>query len=146
MISARITCPPGALPTAVPSPGVPGRKSSHPPPGNAPHSNCSALLRSLRITKTIVNPCAARYKGKVGSNIPYCHTEDCDMVESKGGLMHGDRKIPDQNAGDPGRPGSAATARGTGAQQSADKEASGMEDLADAVRAWQRLRETGGRR
>lgn len=80
-----------------------------------------------------------------GLNIPCCHTEDCDMLESKGGLMHGDREIPDRNVGDLSRPGSAATPRETAAQP-ADKEASGMEDLADAVRAWQRLRETGGRR
>lgn len=63
--------------------------------------------------------------------------------------MHGGRKIPDQNVGDLSRPGSAAAARETAAQQladKADKEASGMDDLADAVRAWQRLRETGGRR
>jgi GrpB-like predicted nucleotidyltransferase (UPF0157 family) len=69
-------------------------------------------------------------------NVPCCHTEDGGVPECKGGLMHGDSKIPDPNAGDPSRP----------APQSPGNEASGTNDLADAVQAWQRLRQTGGRR
>jgi GrpB-like predicted nucleotidyltransferase (UPF0157 family) len=57
-----------------------------------------------------------------------------------------ERQTREGSADDPDRPASAATARETAAQPLADTVPAGMEDLADSVRAWQRLRETGGRR
>ena len=60
--------------------------------------------------------------------------------------MRHDEHTRDGISDDPDRPGSAATAREAAPQPLADTVPAGTEDLADSVRAWQRLRKEGGRR